>query len=370
MTTRQVRLSAVAIPFACLLAFLLFNGNGGPQVKASDERPYLLPIPLGLIEPDIPADNPLTPEKIELGRKLFFDKRLSRKGSLSCATCHDPKHGFAEARAISVSANGDKQRRNAPTILNVAYLPVVMWDGRFRTLEQQSLEPFSFWGDMSLDVGDVIDQICADPGYNRMFENVFHSGPTAAALGRALAAYERSLISGGTRFDRYVYGEDEDAFTDVEKLGYEIFVGRGSCINCHDIFHKSVNPLGGGIATFTDSRFHNLGVGYANGVMKDTGRFEITMDPVDWGAFRTPTLRNVALTAPYMHDGSLATLEDVIDFYDLGGVPNPNIAPGLRPLHLTDMQKRGLVAFLQTLTDHQLEQPVNVTDGSRVRASK
>lgn len=365
MITGRLRVSAVAIAFACSLVFLLSGRNGGQQVKASDE-PYLLTIPLGLIEPDIPDDNPLTLDKIELGGKLFFDKRLSLKGSTSCATCHDPKHGFAEARKISVSANGDKQRRNAPTILNVGYLPVVMWDGRFRTLEQQSVEPFSIWGDMSLDMGDVIDQISADPDYIRMFKTVFHSGPTAKAMGRALAAYERSLISGATRFDRYLYGEKEDALTDVEKLGYEIFVGRGSCINCHDIFHKSVNPLGGGIATFTDGRFHNLGVGYLNGVMKDTGRFEITMDPIDWGAFRTPTLRNVALTAPYMHDGSLATLEDVIDFYNLGGVPNPNIAPGLRVLHLTDMQKQGLLSFLKALTDQDLERQMDVRNRAQV----
>jgi cytochrome c peroxidase len=323
-----------------------------------------------LIEPDIPSDNPLTVEKIELGRKLFFDKRLSLNSSISCAACHDPDHGFAEARAASVSANGDKQRRNAPTVLNVGYIPALMWDGRFKTLEKQSLEPFSVWGDMSLDLGDVIDRIAADGEYNRMFREVFRSGPTADALAKSLAAYQRSLVSGGTRFDEYLYGEREDALTDLEKLGYEIFIGRGSCINCHDIFHKSVNPLGGGIATFTDFRFHNLGVGYANGVMKDTGRYEVTLDTTDWGAFRTPTLRNVALTAPYMHDGSLATLEDVIDFYDQGGILNPNISPGLRPLHLTGTQKRGIVAFLKALTDPKLEKSAAAAQSPRSPGSK
>lgn len=355
MSTRDRRFSALAITIACLFAASWFENRYGAQVRASDKQTYQVAIPLGLIEPDIPSDNPLTVEKIELGKKLFFDTRLSLKGTTSCATCHNPNHGFAESRPVSVSANGDKQRRNAPTVLNAGYLPLVMWDGRFRTLEQQSIEPFTTWGDMSIDIGDVMELISADSDYLRMFRIVYDTGPTVDAMGKAIAAYQRSLVSGDTRFDQFLYGERKDALTDLEKLGYEIFVGRASCINCHDIFHKSVNPLGGAIATFTDSRFHNLGVGYSNGVMKDTGRFEVTRDPLNWGAFKTPTLRNVALTPPYMHDGSLATLEDVVDFYNQGGIPNPNISPGLRTLHLTQMQKQGLVAFLRALTDPEIE---------------
>jgi len=370
MNTRNIRFSALAIATACLFAALWFDNRDGVQARASDQQIYQVAIPLGLIEPDIPSDNPLTAEKIELGKKLFFDVRLSLKGKMSCATCHNPNHGFAEPRAVSVSANGDKQRRNAPTILNAGYLPLVMWDGRFRTLEQQSLEPFSIWGDMSKDMGEVMEVIAADPDYQRMFLNVSDTGPTVAVMAKALAAYQRSLVSGGTRFDQYLYGERKDALTDLEKLGYEIFVGRASCINCHDIFHKSVNPLGGAVATFTDSRFHNLGVGYSNGVMKDTGRFEVTRDPANWGAFKTPTLRNVALTSPYMHDGSLATLEDVVDFYNQGGIPNPNISPGLRALHLTPMQKQGLVAFLRALTDPELERQMNSSQKAQAATSK
>jgi cytochrome c peroxidase len=370
MNTRSARLSAITIVIAALFTAICFKGGHGAQAQASDPRPYLVPVPLGLIEPDIPSDNPLTVGKIELGKKLFFDKRLSLKESMSCATCHSPTHGFAEARPVSVSANGDKQRRNAPTVLNAGYLPVLTWDGRFRLLEQQALEPFSPWGDMSIELGEVMERVAADPDYQRMFREVFGAPPSVDALGKSLAAYQRSLVSGGTRFDEYLYGEREDALTDLEKLGYELFVGRGSCINCHDIFHKAVNPLGGGIATFTDNRFHNLGVGYSKGVMKDTGRFETTRDPDDWGAFKTPTLRNVALTPPYMHDGSLATLEDVIDFYNKGGVPNPNIAPGLHVLHLTDMQKQALVAFLQALTDPELERQMKGGSNAQANPSK
>jgi cytochrome c peroxidase len=188
-----------------------------------------------------------------------------------------------------------------------------------------------------------------------MFEQAFGAPVSAKNLAWALASYERSLLTGNSRFDRYLYGDDRQALSEQERQGFEIFIGNGSCTTCHDIFHPEVNELGGAIATFTDQRYHNLGIGYADGRMTDLGRYERTRDRADWGSFRTPTLRNVALTAPYMHDGSLGTLEEVVNFYNRGGESNPNISPGLHPLFLTPAEKRALVAFLKTLTDPDIE---------------
>jgi cytochrome c peroxidase len=328
-------------------------------------REYQLPLPTGLIEPDIPRSNPVTPEKIRLGEKLFFDQRLSGSGQMSCATCHNPNNAFAERRPVSISDNGNVQKRNAPSILNSGYLTTVMWDGQFRTLETQALDPFRTNGDLHIELGDVVERISGDAGYRAAFECAFSGPPTVRRVGEAIATYERSLLSGNTRFDDYLFNGHKDALNEQERFGYEVFLERGACVNCHDIFHQSVNPLGGSHALFTDGRFHNLGVGYSEGRMKDTGRFYWSGDKEEWGAFRTPSLRNVALTAPYMHDGSLSTLDEVVDFYDRGGNPNPNLSPTMRPLLLTHEEKQALVAFLEALTDVRFEQHVSRTASSR-----
>jgi cytochrome c peroxidase len=235
--------------------------------------------------------------------------------------------------------------------LNAGYQTSLNWDGRFASLEAQVEGVFSPYGDMGIDAGDAIGRVAADTDYQRWFRRAFAGPPTFARMAEALASYQRFLISGNTRFDRYLFGGDRSALSADEREGFDLFIGKAGCITCHDVFHPSVNGLGGGIALFTDHRFHNLGVGYENGRMLDSGRYEVTRDPTDWGAFKTPSLRNVALTAPYMHDGSLAALTDVVSFYNRGCVPNPNLAPAIRPLYLSANEEQELVLFLNSLTD-------------------
>jgi len=177
----------------------------------------------------------------------------------------------------------------------------------------------------------------------------YQSALDVACLTRSIAAFERTLISANSRFDQYLFGDRREVLTTEERGGWELFAGRAACIDCHDVFHRDVNPLGGAYATFSDERFHNLGIGYHDGAMNDPGRYETTRDPEDFGAFKTPMLRNVSRTAPYMHDGSLASLEDVIEFYNRGGNKNPNQSAGLKPLFLSASDKASLVAFLRAL---------------------
>lgn len=343
--------AAVRLSVACLLLATLASLATTP-----DATTLQIEIPLGLIEPDIPLKSPLTVEKVALGGKLFNDPRLSISGKVSCATCHDPRYGFAEPKSISFTAKGTKTLRNTPTILNSGYLTTLNWDGKWKNLEQQIVEPFSANGDMGIDIGDVLDTIDKLPDYSQLFERAFGQNANRATLAGALAAFQRSLVSGNSRFDEFLFNGDSSALSSSEKRGYEIFIGRASCINCHDIFHPSVNNLGGKTALFTDFRFHNLGIGYSNGRMSDLGRYFVTRHADDWGAFKTPILRNVVLTAPYMHDGSLETLRDVVEFYNRGGIPNPNLAPGIRPLLLSDQEINDIVNFLGSLTDRRYEE--------------
>ncbi|MGH0248543.1 cytochrome-c peroxidase [Sinorhizobium meliloti] len=307
--------------------------------------------PLGLIEVDVPAGARVSREIISLGSMLFFEPRLSGSGKTSCATCHDPAFAFSDPRPVSVSDNGVKQIRNAPSLYNVGYLPVLMWDGRFLTLEAAAFDPFKANGDMGIDISQAVDFLNADRTYNELFTKAFDGPPTGERMAKALSMYQRSLVSGGTRFDEFVFWGKTQALTSKEEAGLEVFSTRAGCLNCHDVFHPMFNPLGGGTALFTDFRFHNLGVGYVAGRHGDIGRFYKTRDPADVGAFKTPSLRNVELTAPYMHDGSIATLAEVIEFYDRGGTPNDHLSPSISPLHLSQEEKDALLAFLRSLTD-------------------
>jgi cytochrome c peroxidase len=316
---------------------------------------YHFEIPKGLIEPDIPADNPLTAGKIELGKMLFFEKSLSKDGSVSCASCHNPEQVFCEKLPLSsrtqVAAN-ILPDRNAISIINSGYQASLGWDGKFKSLEDQAIGSFQPYGDMGIDIGEAVQRINTGK-YIPLFKQVFNEGITTENFGKAIAAYERSLLSGNTRFDQFLFNNDQNAISENEQAGFELFIGKASCITCHDIFHPSVNALGGGVALFTDHRFHNLGIGYANGRMTDPGRFSITQDYNDWGNFKTPSLRNAAITPPYMHDGSLKTLEEVVAFYNKGGNANPNISPGLKELLLTKKEIADLVSFIKTLTDEK-----------------
>ncbi|WP_430432430.1 cytochrome-c peroxidase [Methyloversatilis sp.] len=361
----------------CVLALALALTGCAGEV-AHDTATAAIAVPLGLPVMPHPPDNPPTAVRIELGRKLFFDRRLSFNGTMSCGMCHVPDHGFtANELRMAIGNEGATVRRNAPTVLNVGYHPRLFHDGREGELEAQVWGPFLAHNEMANpSIGHVLDKLRTLPDYQGAFERAFDGrGPTVETVGQALASYQRSLVSANSRFDRYRYGSDETALTAQERQGLEVFAGKGRCTTCHAMGEQS--------ALFSDFRYHNTGIGWLRGlpqplvevqlvpglqttmtaeridsigekVPNDVGRFEITLDPNDRWAYKTPMLRNVALTAPYMHDGSLSTLEAVVDFYDRGGGGAPDQSPLIVPLHLDDDEKTALVAFLKTLTgEHQ-----------------
>lgn len=294
--------------------------------------------PLGL-EPDffIPIDNPITGKKVLLGKQLFFDKQLSKDESISCAVCHDPAHGFSNGKAVGEGVFFKKGNRNVPSIINRLFGQTHFWDGRSDTLESQVVGPLLNPNEMAINEELLIERLKADVNYQRLFQEVFDSTPTLENVSQAIAAFERTLLSGATPFDRYEWDGEKKALSESAIRGLVLFRGKARCSICH---------IG---TNFTDEKFHNLGAGEGKG-QKDPGRSQVTKDSVDFGKFKTPTLRNVTLTAPYMHDGSLATLEDVIAFYDRGGSPNPNLDKEIKPLKLTNQEKADLLEFLKSLT--------------------
>lgn len=341
--------------------------------------------PLGLPPVPVPADNALTPAKVALGRKLFYDRRLSLNGTFSCAMCHIPEQGFANNElATAVGIEGRSVRRNAPTLYNVAYLERLFHDGRETRLEHQVWGPLLARNEMgNPSIGAVVEKIRAAPDYAGLFESAFPGrGLAMETIGMSIASYERALVSGDSPFDRWHYGEDESAAGEAVERGFQLFTGRAGCSACH-----SVGP---DAALFTDGALHNTGIGYtasmgnAPGSMRilvapgqylsvdpalvaqvseprpsDLGLYEITQDPADRWKYRTPSLRNVALTAPYMHDGSLATLEEVVSFYNGGGIPNQELDPLMRPLGLSAEQQADLVSLLEALTGSDVDELVS-----------
>jgi cytochrome c peroxidase len=289
-----------------------------------------------------------------LGQRLFFDVRLSGTGTTACASCHDPSYWFAEPRRVSISDSGHPGRRNAPSLLDVGFLPTLMWDGRFRTLEQQALGPFQR-GEMGIGVDQAVKRVSSDPQYVQLFRAALGRWPSADGVARALAAFQRTLFSPASRVDRFLVNNEPAILTPVEQDGFYIFNQRAGCSRCHQLF--PLRPDGGQYSRplLTDFRFHNLGVGYRFDGFADTGRYALSRLNAEWGAFRTPSLRNSVKTPPYMHDGSLATLEDVVEFYSAGGQPNPNLSPLIRPLFLDGYEKTALVAFLRALRDPDCE---------------
>jgi len=344
--------------------------------------------PLGLPPALYPEANPQTPEKIALGEKLFNDKRFSSTGEVSCATCHDEKKVFTDS-PLKVSEGIQKLTgtRNAPTVVNSGYFEKVFWDGRSPDLEDQALHPFTNPVEMGLeDHQPILDLVRSDPEYVEAFKRVFNKSGSAITMKevtQAIAAFERTKISGNSPFDRWYYGGEENALTEAQKRGFDIFINQGRCVSCHVIEQTQ--------ALFIDNRFHNVGVGI-NEIQNDVpdlagqyiraevtasevdvkvltdkrsselGRFAVTRLFDDLGAFKTSTLRNIALTAPYMHDGSLATLRDVVVHYNNGGVTNEGdpvndfLSGGIRPLNLTDEQIDDLVAFMEALTSPEFAQ--------------
>jgi cytochrome c peroxidase len=338
--------------------------------------------PLGLPAVPIPEDNPQTPEKVELGELLFHDDRFSSTGEVSCATCHDAGKAFTDS-PLTVSEGIDKLTgtRNAPTVVNAAYFTTQFWDGRSPSLEDQALHPFLNPVEMGLESHQpILDIVRTDPDYVEAFKNVFgKSGEeiTMKEVTQAIAAFERTQVFGDSPFDRWYYGGDIGALTAAQQRGFDIFVNEGRCVSCHIVEQTQ--------ALFTDNRFHNIGVGI-NDIQDDVpklakaflkadatasevdvkvltdpntseiGRFVVTRTFDDLGSFKTPTLRNIAVTAPYMHDGSVETLRDAVVHYNNGGVTvegdpvNDFLSGGIRPLNLTDEQIDDLVAFMEALT--------------------
>lgn len=276
--------------------------------------------------------------KVRLGRMLFFDKRLSRDGDMSCATCHDPQKGFADGRALALGFRGATLRRHTPTVLNAVYNKTQFWDGRAATLAEQAMGPIMASGEMNMvSEEELIRRLNAVGLYRDMFSSVYGSAPTLKFVGDAIASFETTLTTPDSRFDRYARGA-KSALTDQEKRGLGLFVSKANCSQCH----SGMN--------FTDDKFHNLGaMPGAETRQKDLGRFEITKSDEDTGAFKTPTLRNVAQTGPYMHDGSLATLEEVVDYYSNGGGTGRKSNLVMK-LELTVQEKADLVAFLRSLS--------------------
>lgn len=287
----------------------------------------------------VPADNTLTDARVSLGKRLFYDTQLSRTHEVACGSCHLAQNAFADPRRISVGVDGRQGTRNAPSIVNLAYNTSFFWDGGAPTLEQQAIGPIINPLEMDMKIGDVVARIETDSTYVDAFERAYGTRPTPGALTKALASFMRTIVSGNSRYDRFQQG-DRTALNESEQRGMDIFTGeRGECFHCHVGFN------------FTNNGFRNNNL-YAQ--YEDIGRARVTELDSDIGKFKVPTLRNVALTAPYMHDGSLSTLEDVVEHYSSGGHESETSDPTMRPLNLSAEEKRDLVAFLNALTDDTL----------------
>jgi len=340
----------------------------------------------GLPPLQLPADVVPDQSRIELGRKLFFDRRLSFNGTMSCAMCHVPEEGFtSNASRTALGIEGKSLRRNAPSLLNVAWQAALFHDGREFSLSTQAWIPLLHPDEMgNPSIGHLLHRIRGMADYDGQFEHAFRgAGASMETLGAAIAAFESTLVSADSRFDRWRYGGQGSALNDVEQRGFRIFSGKGRCTVCHLVGERH--------ALLADGKFHVTGAGFARpgggsfivplapgvqtvltdddvaafaaNVPPDLGRFEITLDPADRYAFKTPSLRNVAHTAPYMHDGSLATLEEVVDFYDHGGGGAPGKSEALSALGLDPDEKRALVAFLRSLDGANL--PALVSNSHR-----
>ena len=342
-----------ALLFCALLAGAILVPS--PSVAAGAvSPPALAPLP----PPPSPPENPTTPEKVALGKNLFFDRRLSGDGTMSCATCHNPETGFADALPISLSYPTTRNWRNSPGLVNAAYRKTLFRDGRATSLEEQALFPMMSPFEMNRNLDYVEEVLKTVPAYVEAFRSVFGGEITRQRVSMAIAAFERTLLSRDTPLDRHLRGES-GALAARQRAGLELFLGKAGCATCHN------GP------NLTDERFHNLGVpedprakedprvlatarfvGKVSGfaeyrtLTEDPGRFLVTRAPEDWKAFATPPLREVASTAPYMHNGALATLDDVIDFYDRGGGDDPKKSPLLKPLGLTRGEKEALKDFL------------------------
>ena len=342
--------------------------------------------PLGLPPVPVPADNPQSAEKTALGKQLFEDKRFSGDGTVSCATCHDPAKAFTDALPVAEGIGKQKGSRNSPTVVNAAYYESQFWDGRRPSLEEQAKDPFINPIEQGLKNHEqLLAVIRADPAYVPQFKKVFGvegSRITIDHVVKAIGAFERTVIAGDSPFDRYLFGGDKSAMSEAAVRGLNLYRTKARCQECHAIGQTS--------AIFTDNKFHNVGVGFKRiesrvvqlaaafrkakqagmeidkSVLTDLdiselGRFAVTLRPSDIGSFKSSSLRNIAVTSPYMHNGSIKTLEEVVELYNKGGEKNPFLDSGIRPLNLTDQEKADLVEFLRALTSPQFVNPAPAT---------
>lgn len=322
-----------------VFGLLLVMLTGGMTISHA-QMELQLTLPLGLERDSLvlPEDNPLTREKVELGKLLFFDKRLSANDTIACASCHMPALAFTDGQPVSTGIHRRQGGRSAPTAINRAFSSAQFWDGRAPTLEAQSVGPFINPVEHGFANHDeLVAKVRSIAGYYPLFEQAFGPGPiTVESIGKAIASFQRTLLSGNSAYDQFGLGGNEMALSANAQNGFRVFVGKGQCLRCHFGFN------------FTDERFHNLGVDWDSDHI-DVGRYAVTNNPKDLGAFKTPTLREIARTAPYMHNGRFATLRQVIDFYDQGGITNPYLDPVIKPLNLTEQEKDDLVEFLHAL---------------------
>ena len=331
--------------FGWFLGLGVVGGSVGALVAAGapglnqDQTPP--PVPLGLPPVQWPADNPYTHEKAELGKLLYFDPRLSSDATVSCASCHAPEKGYTDCAPVSTGIKQQKGGRSAPTVINRAYTTLQFWDGRASSLEEQAkwplANPIEMTNEQEADKAHdaAMGRLRQIPGYVALFEKAYGDRTvTLDQVAKAIATFERTVVSGNAPYDRYKAGETK-AMTTAQVNGMKLFFGKARCDSCHLGFN------------FSDESFMNIGIGWEKGEPADLGRFKVTGREEDKGAFKTPTLRDIPLTGPYMHDGSMATLEEVVEHYNQGGIKNPYLSQSMKPLGLTDEEQADLIDFLK-----------------------
>jgi cytochrome c peroxidase len=356
----------IIIALAIIASGLLLYGReqSGPGLLPLG-KPIQIKAPLGLPPVPIPPDNPPTAETIALGRRLYYDPILSSDNTVSCATCHSPEYGFADPKPVSEGVGKKTGTRNSPSVLNSAYSKLQFWDGRAASLEQQAEGPVQNPVEMANKLVVVEQRLNADPSYRKDFARAWGEKPiTYEMVEKSIASFERTLVVGNSPFDRWKYGHDETAVPASVKRGFVVFTStkKGNCATCHMVGDK--------YALFEDNKFHNVGVGVDMGQFTDVGLYGVTHNEVDKGKFKTPCLRSVAQTAPYMSDGSLKDLKEVIDFYIGAGNSNPNLDKQIHVLDFLSGQERAdLQAFLNSLTG-QVPENVGPPEVIRTQARK
>ncbi len=342
VTTRTATLASVLLAAAALL-LPAAEPNSSPKPDAPP------PAPLGLPPVDWPDDNPYSAEKAELGRLLYFDNRLSSDETVSCASCHAPDKAFTDGSEVSLGIGKQKGGRSAPTVINRAYSTYQFWDGRATSLEDQAkgpiANPLEMTAQKTADAAHeaTVKVLRGIPGYVDRFKKAFGTGDiTIDHVAKAIATFERTVLSGNAPYDRYQNG-DTKAMTPEQVRGMDVFFNKAACDSCHLGFN------------FTDGSYVNIGIGMDK-PRPDLGRFVVSLRDEDRGAFKTPTLREVEHTSPYMHDGRYRTLEEVVEHYDRGGIPNPQLDRRIKPLHFTPQEKADLVAFLKSLSGEGWQQ--------------